>query len=182
MLPAQVWASRGPIGWLVTVLGGILLVALAAQLSVPMQPVPMTLQTYAVVVVGALCGLRLASAILVGYILAAAAGLPVLADGESGLDAILGPTGGYLLGFLVAASAIGGWSERSGHRWRFAAGATVMLLGHAVILALGFACLASQIGTSRAYEFGVAPFLLGALVKSLLAALTVSAVFRWHDW
>ena len=91
---------------------GSLVMAAAAQVNVPMQPVPMTLQTLAVLAVGAAFGARLGAATLVLYALEAAVGLPVLAEMKGGLPVLLGPTGGYVLGFIFAAGLVGYLAER----------------------------------------------------------------------
>jgi biotin transport system substrate-specific component len=100
------------------------------------------------------------------YLAAGAAGLPVFAGGESGAAHLIGPTAGYLWGFLAAAGVAGALAKRGGMLTIFAA----MLLGHAVILALGAARLAVLTPLADAVASGVAPFLLGAAVKSLAAA------------
>ncbi len=157
------------------VAGGAASLALAAQLQVPMVPVPMTLQTHAVLVIGALAGVRLGTAAIGLYLVAAAVGLPVLAGGASGLDALTGKTAGYLLGFVPAA-LICARGARPGRRWPTVLGA--MLLAHAVILALGGAWLARAIGAEAALTAGVLRFLPGAFVKSALAAATIQAARR----
>ncbi|MEM7479674.1 MAG: biotin transporter BioY [Acidobacteriota bacterium] len=152
---------------------GVVLIALAAQVTVPMVPVPMTLQTWAVLVVGAVGGWRMALAVLAMYCLVAALGAPVLADGASGVDRLVGPTAGYIVGFFLAGAGVGlarvrRWAGRRLGRWTLAAAG-----GHLLILATGFAWLGGKIGWMPALEDGVEPFLLGAVAKSLLAALSI---------
>lgn len=162
---------------LLLVPAGILGIAAGAQLSVPMVPVPMTMQSFFVVAVAGAAGARVGVAAAAGYVLAAAAGAPLLAGGAGGLAAVLGPTGGYLLAFPVAAGLAGWMTGVSGKmgRGRVMGG---MLAGHAVILAVGTAWLAARIGTGAAVSAGLLPFLPGAVVKSALAAICVVALRR----
>ncbi len=150
---------------------GSLFIAIAAQINVPMQPVPMTLQTLAVLIVGGAFGLRLGVATLVLYIWEAAVGLPVLAEMKSGLAFLMGPTGGYILGFVIAAGLVGWFAERgfdrSTPKMLF-----VMLLGAAVIYIPGLIWLSGFVGGfDKAVTFGLAPFWLGDVVKAVIAAL-----------
>jgi len=165
----------------VTLVVAVLALAVAAQIEVPMTPVPMTLQTYAVLVIGALCGWRLGLSAVVTYLAVAALGLPVLAGGASGLAKLFGPTGGYLTGFAVTVVVVGmlaerGWTVQS--RWKSVA---AMIVGHAITLAIGVSWLAEHHGWTVAWQSGLQPFLLGALVKSLLAAGTVEVSRRMLD-
>ena len=157
-------------------LGGVLLVGLGARLEIPMVPVPMSMQTYAVVVLGALAGLRLGSTMIALYLAAGAAGAPVFAGGASGVEHLVGATAGYLVGFLVTAAVVGVLAERGWASRSFLSSTLVMALGHAVVLGLGTFWLGWKIGWWPAVEKGFLPFLLGGLVKSLLAAGTVFLV------
>lgn len=148
-----------------------LLLTLSAKVQVPLI-VPMTLQTLVVVVLGAAFGWRLGAATLVLYLAEGAMGLPVFAGTPErglGLAYMMGPTGGYLVGFVVAAAFVGLLAARG---WtRSIAGALMaMLAGHALIAGLGFAWLAGLIGAEKAFAAGVLPFLLGDVIKSALGA------------
>jgi biotin transport system substrate-specific component len=132
----------------------------------------MTLQTYALFVIAALAGRYLATAIVVVWLFQAAIGFPVLAGGAGGLDAVTGPTIGFLAGMLAAAPIVGGFAET---RRSWIALSLIFLVGHALVLGLGWAGLAlSGLDPKAALTGGVLPFLPGALVKSLAAALTVT--------
>jgi biotin transport system substrate-specific component len=166
--------------WLVPVIvvGGLLALGASARIEVPMRPVPMTLQTYALLVLGALLGWRLGLATVATYLALAAAGLPVLAGGGAGVSRLVGATGGYLAGFAVTVVVVGllaerGWTARS--LWR---SVLVMIIGHAITLVIGVTWLATHKGWTVAWQSGLEPFLAGALVKSLLATGTVE-VLRW---
>ncbi len=154
------------------VLLGSWLLAAASWAEIPMVPVPMTLQTYALFVIAALAGRYLAGAIVVVWLFQAGIGLPVLAGGAGGLDALTGPTAGFLTGMLAAAPIVGGFAET---RRSWIALTLMFLVGHALVLGLGWAGLAlNGIEAKAAFTGGVLPFLPGAAVKSLAAALTVT--------
>lgn len=159
---------------LLTVLVGAIAMAAASQIDVPMIPVPMTLQTLVVVLLGALAGTRLGTAAMLLWLLAGALGAPVFAGGESGFDRFAGPTGGYLFAFPVATAATGllvarGWTTVA----RLFAAA---LIAHAICLLGGAAWLATSTGPTEAIRVGLLPFMVGAFVKSILAAAIAERV------
>jgi len=153
-------------------------VALSAQVAVPLptSPVPMTLQPLAVIVIGALLGPASGAAALVVYLIAGASGLPVFSAGRAGAIWLIGPTGGYLLAFPVAAAVVGAITLRSARAGR--AGVLRLLVGLAsgiaVIHAGGVAHLALIGGDpATAFRTGFVPFLTGDLIKIGLAAAFV---------
>lgn len=160
----------------VAAVAGSLLLALSAKITVPFWPVPMTLQVLAVFLVGAAYGRNLAAATLLLYLAEGAAGLPVFATG-AGLAYMAGPTGGYLVGFLVAAT-IAGWAADRGLDRNPLTLFGAMLLGEIVILALGAAWLSVLFGFEKALEYGVGPFIVTDLVKVALAAAIVPAAWN----
>ena len=174
LLP-RLLANRSRVWSVGVVLLGSWLLAASSWAEIPMVPVPMTLQTYALFVIAGLAGARLAFEITLVWLLQAAIGLPVLAGGSGGLDALTGPTAGYLAGMLLAAPMAGQMAQRD-PRWAALAG--VFLSGHVLVLFLGSAWLATKIGLGAAFAAGSGPFLLGAVVKSLAAAATVWLVAR----
>lgn len=153
------------------------LTALGAQISLPMIPVPMTLQSLAVVLAGGLLGPRRGIAAMALYLASAAVGLPVLSDGRGGLEALTGPTAGYLAGFVLAAGAVG-IAARRGSLNRPAAGVSILGAAHMLILLPGAVWLARDIGWQDALAGGFTPFLAGAVVKSATAWLILTAVAR----
>ena len=157
---------------------GTLVLAIASQISVPMLPVPMTMQTLAVTLIGALYGWRLGALTILVWLGEAALGLPVLANGNGGLAPFMGPTAGYLVSFPLVAALVGWLAERGGNGGRPAFAFVSMLLGHALCLALGGLWLATLIGADKAMLAGVVPFLLGSLVKSGLGAAILMALMR----
>ena len=152
---------------------GSLLLWASAKVQVPFYPVPMTLQTAVVLLIGVAYGPRLAAATLLLYLAEGAVGLPVFAGTPErgiGLAYMVGPTGGYLAGFLAAA-VISGWTaERSRHWLTTALG---LLAAIVAIHLLGAAWLATLVGPAKAVSLGVLPFLLGDAVK--LALVTAAA-------
>lgn len=150
-------------------------IALGAQIDVPFVPVPFSLQTLFVVLAGLLLGARDAAVAVVVYAVAGMAGLPVLAGGAAGVERFLGPTGGYLVGFLplavLAARARRGDPPRVSWAHGFLWGA----LGHAMLFACGVSWLAvvRSLSAAEALRLGMVPFLPGALFK-LIAAIGIA--------
>lgn len=172
----------GDVADLARLAAAVVAVALSAQVSValPGTPVPQSLQTLAVVVVGAWLGPRDGALAVVLYIVVGTVGLPVFADGAGGPGHLVGPTLGYLVGFVVAAALMGSWVRRpwAGPGWARAmltslAGA---VLAHGVILLLGWVRLGALVGPVEAFETGVEPFVLGGVAKSVAAALLWVAI------
>src|SRR5947209_1592682 len=152
------------------VIGFSLLTALSAQIVIPIGPVPITGQTFAVLLTGALLGSRLGALAMIAYLIEGASGLPFFAAGGSGVARLLfSPTSGYLLSYPVAAFVVGLLAGRGWDR-RFLTAAAAMGLGSLVILLSGWAWLARFTGAAFAWNVGVAPFLIGDLVKIVLAA------------
>jgi biotin transport system substrate-specific component len=172
--PAVLSLRSRPLAWRVgAVVVGSLFLALSSYVQVPMIPVPVTMQTFAVTLVGALYGWRLGGITIIAWLVEGAAGLPVLAGGASGVHHFVGPTGGYLLAFPVAGALMGWLAERGWNGNRVVLAFLGMLLGNAACLLLGAAWLAVLIGPERAVMLGVMPFLVGALLKSALGAATL---------
>lgn len=171
--PLRAVLADRPVTWgIAAVLAGSWLVALGSLISTPMYPVPMTLQTLAVLVVAGLAGARLAAASVVTWLAMAAMGLPLLADGAHGLEAFAGPTAGYLAGMVIAAFVCGWLTEKPSMRGWFAM-TVVFLAGHALVLGAGWLRLAFLVGPESALDSGVLPFVIGAVLKSMLAVILV---------
>jgi biotin transport system substrate-specific component len=161
------------------IVGGSLIVAISAQLSIwlPFSPVPVTGQTFAVLMIGALLGARRGALCILVYLLEGAAGLPVFAGGAAGVPWMIGPTGGYLAGFIVAAWVVGRLCERGWDR-NVIKTACAMVTGNICIHALGviwLSCLAvassSGFNLGRILSVGVYPFVIGDVIKVILAAV-----------
>lgn len=155
---------------------------ISAKIQVPFYPVPMTMQTFVVLVIGMAFGWRLGAATLALYIAEGAMGLPVFAGTPEkglGLAYMVGPTGGYLLGFLVAAATVG-WLAEKGWGRNVGLTLTAMTIGTAIILAFGNAWLGAIIGWDKpVLQFGLYPFLPGAAFKIALAALLMPAIWKF---
>ncbi|MBV1705242.1 MAG: biotin transporter BioY [Hyphomicrobiales bacterium] len=169
------WASRAALA-----LAGTAALALSAKVQVPFYPVPMTMQTLVVLAIGATYGLRLATATLALYLAEGFLGLPVFAGAVAGPAYMVGPTGGYLIGFLAAAAALGfaadrGWLRRAPSSLGWLAGA------HALVFAFGFAWLARLIGPQKAWIAGVAPFYAATALKTVLAWMGSIGWTAWID-
>ena len=154
---------------------GIAALTVSSWVSVPMYPVPTTLQTAVILLIGALCGPRFGAGIVLAWLGLAFAGAPLLSDGSGTPAAFVGPTAGYLASFPIAAFLAGLVTRQKsflgiGIR-------TAAFIGlHAIILGMGFTWLSTLVGVSAAWIGGVAPFFLGAALKSGLAAALVSAL------
>lgn len=170
---AQASLQRG----VVLAVFGSLLLALSAKVQVPFWPVPMTMQTFVVLMLGAAYGWRLGGATVLLYLAEGALGLPVFAGAGAGPAYVMGPTGGYLAGFLVAAVATGFLVERGWGRG-LATLTLAMLIGHALILAPGVAWLALSIGWTKAVAVGLTPFWAATVLKTGLAVAAVLGLDR----
>jgi biotin transport system substrate-specific component len=182
-LAAALWpdASGSPaLRKLALALGGTVLLWLSAKIQVPLYPVPITMQTLAVLVLGIAYGWQLGAATLILYLLEGAIGLPVFAGSWSeggGLHHFYGPTAGYLFGFVIAAGVCGRLAERGWDRNLWTA-ALAMIIGNLIIYALGLAWLALQIGAAGAIKYGLLPFLLGDALKIALGTCGLPAAWR----
>ncbi|MBK5111007.1 MAG: biotin transporter BioY [Thermoleophilia bacterium] len=160
------------------VLGGALFTALMAQIVIPMQPVPMTGQTLAVMLVGSALGAKRGMAALTLYALMGLM-LPVYAEGNSGIDVIWGASGGYIIGFIFAAAAVG-WLAEHGTDRRFVTAFLSFVVGQLIIFAFGLAGLKLALGMSWAdtIHAGFTVFILGGLVKAAVGALLMPTAWK----
>jgi biotin transport system substrate-specific component len=138
----------------------------------------MTMQTFAVTLIGALYGWRLGAITILAWLAQGAMGLPVLAGGAAGLLHFAGPTGGYLVAFPIAGALTGWLAQRGWNGSRLVLCFAAMLLGNVLCLVIGGGWLALMIGAQKAMAFGVLPFVPGAVLKSALAAATLAALSR----
>jgi Uncharacterized conserved protein len=153
---------------LAQIIGGSLLIALCAQIRIPLPftPVPLTLQTLAVMVLGARLGSKQGALTVLLYLTEVMCGLPVLAGGRVDMLALVGPTGGYLIGFVFLAYITGWFSERKERFSSFMLLAGI-LLANVVMLSFGAAWLGQFVGMSNAFMMGVVPFIPGDILKAL---------------
>ncbi|PYE88672.1 biotin transporter BioY [Phyllobacterium leguminum] len=170
--------SRSTATKIAAVLAGTLILAVTSQIEVPMLPVPITLQTLIVPLIGALYGWRLGALTVLAWLVEGAMGLPVLAGGMGGLPFFAGPTAGYLASFPIIAALTGWLAERGWNGRNVLLAFTSFLAANALCLMLGAAWLSTLVGFEKAVAFGVTPFLIGALIKSALGAAILKASVR----
>lgn len=161
-------------------IAGSLALWVSAKINVPFYPVPMTMQTFAVLVIGMAFGWRLGTATVLLYLAEGAVGIPVFSGTPErgiGLAYMFGPTGGYLLGFALAAATVG-WLAAKGWDRNVYSTLAAMIIGTAIIFALGLAWLGFVIGWEKpVLQLGLYPFLPGAVFKIILA--TAVLPFAW---
>jgi biotin transport system substrate-specific component len=185
LAPSLLWGSASrTLQEVLLVLAGTAILAVAAKVKVPFYPVPMTLQTLAVMLIAATYGTRLAVTTMIAYLAEGMLGLPVFAGAAIPSPVyFLGPTGGYLVAYPLAALIVGYAADRGWGR-SIPKLLAAMAVADIVVFALGFAWLAAfahmasgatGIGAAKAFAGGVAPFVLGDLLKIVLAALAVPA-------
>jgi len=153
------------------ILGGSLLVGLSAQIAIPLTPVPITGQTFAVLLLGAMFGARRGCLCMLAYLAEGAAGLPVFALGQAGPAVLLGPRGGYIVGFVAAAYITGFLAEKGWDR-RIATTILAMICGNIAIYTFGLFWLCCLTGINKSVlAVGLYPFIVGDLLKISLAAI-----------
>jgi len=162
---------------LIIVLLGSLFLAIAAQVSLPIHPVPITLQSSAALFVSMIFGARTGAKIIIAYLIEGLCGLPVFANFSFGPQILFGPTGGYLIGFIPAAILTGYLLQSGWAKYRITTFLTA-LLGTLVLFTTGYLVLAYFIGFHNAYLFGVVPFYATESCK--LVFLTISVPYFWH--
>lgn len=166
---------------IILVIAGTLALTLSAKIQVPFYPVPMTMQTFVVLVIGMSFGWRLGGLTILAYLGQGAAGWPVFANTPErgiGLAYMMGPTGGFLAGFLVAAILVGYLAQRGWDR-SVPRAALAMLAGHVVIFSLGLLWLGTLIGWDKpVLEYGLYPFIWGGVFKLALAAAVLPLAWR----
>ena len=161
---------------------GAMLTGLLAQVAVPLWPVPITGQTLAVLLVGTTLGAVRGALSMVLYAVVGILGVPWFSDASSGLGVVAGPTGGYIVGFVLAAGLTGWLAER---RWdRRILGAFVSFLaGSATVFAVGLPWLAAVLGLNleQTLQAGLYPFIIGGVIKALIAAGIIRAAWAMAD-
>ena len=159
-------------------LAGSALITLCTQISLPLFPVPMTLQTFAVFLIGLTYGWRLGGITVALYLLEGALGLPVFSGGKGGMIVFMGPTAGYLVGFLLAATACGWFAERGFDRSYFKL-LVALLVGNVLLYAPGLLWLGALIGWDKpVLEYGLYPFIGGDLLKIVMAVLLLPTAWK----
>jgi len=162
------------------VAAGTVVLTISAKIQVPFWPVPMTMQSYVVLTLGMALGGRLAGYTVLLYLIEGLAGLPVFAGTPEkgiGIAYILGPTGGYLLGFFAAGVVTGRLAEMGWDR-KIPSAFVAAFIGMAIIYGFGMAWLSSFVGVEKTWTLGAAPFLLGDFFKVLLATATLPVAWK----
>lgn len=182
-LVGEIWPQGSlakPLRLAILALAGTMLLTLSAKIQIPFWPVPMTMQTFVVLAIGMAYGWRLGGATLLLYMAEGAMGLPVFAGTPEkgiGIAYMMGGTGGYLVGFVLAA-ALTGWLAERGMDRRPATTALAMLAGNVAIYVPGVLWLTTLIGFEKAVQFGLTPFLMSDLVKLVLAAAIMPLAWK----
>ena len=183
-LAAELWQSRQPLPIIRAVtlaVAGSLLLTLSAKVQIPFYPVPLTMQTFVVLILGVAYGWKLGAMTLLLYLAEGALGLPVFAGTPEkgiGIAYMTGPTGGYLLGFVVAAAACGWLAEKGWDRHPISTFAA-MLIGNLIIYAFGLLWLGALLGWDKPLlQWGMYPFLFGDLLKIALAMVVLPGAWQ----
>lgn len=152
-------------------------ISLSGYVSIPLwfTPVPIATQNSVVLLMGALLGSRRGAAATFAFLAQGALGLPVFSNGAFGFHHFFGPTGGYLVGYLIAAFVAGYIAER---RSTILSAIGALTAGNLIIYLCGASYLATFVGLSKAFLLGVAPFLIGDILKSLVAL----KILHWAGW
>ena len=179
-LAGMLLPRAGKIETTLLAIGGSLLLAVSAKIQVPSWPVPMTLQSLAVLLIGIGFGSRLGVATILVYLAEGLFGLPVFAGPLAGPAYFAGPTAGYLLGFLLSAATVGALAERGWDRNLLGAG-IVLVAGHVLIFIPGVLWLAVLFGPAKAVAVGVLPFITGSIVKTALGIAIVALMWQLAD-
>ncbi len=181
ILTKQLIKSKSLTVNLVIALSGSLLLALLARLSIPVpfSPVPITGQTFGILFLGAVLGSRIGILSVIMYIFEGSIGLPVFAGGTMGFLYLLGPTGGYLIGFIPAVYLVGYLSEQG---WinSFTSAFLTMIIGTSVIFIFGISWLSVTAGFGTALLIGLYPYIPGAAIKIILATVAVYSMNRFN--
>ncbi|AKK20269.1 biotin transporter BioY [Candidatus Liberibacter africanus] len=161
-----------------TLIFGNLFLILSSYIVVPMIPVPMTMQTFAVTLIGAVYGWRFGGMMVIIWLIEGALGLPVLAGGAGGIHCFVGATAGYIFSFPIAAFLMGWLSERGWNGNRVFLAFSGMLISNTLVILFGAGWLATLIGYKPAIILGLKPFLTGAVIRSFVGALTMKFLMR----
>ena len=152
---------------------------MSSKIQVPFWPVPMTMQTFIVMIIGMLYGWKLASLTLIAYLVEGSIGLPVFAKG-GGLLYLAGPTAGYLYGMVIAAGVIGFLGER-GYTKSYIKSLLPLILGTIIIFIFGVGYLGTIIGFDKALALGLYPFILSEFFKIALALALIPTIWKYAN-
>ncbi len=180
-LAGTLWSSSTFARNLVLVVIGAILLTVSAKVKIPFYPVPLTMQTFVVLSLGMVYGWKLGASTVILYLLAGSMNLPVFAGTPEkgiGLAYMVGPTGGYLLGFILAAGLTGWLAERGWDR-KASTAFLAMLFGNALIYVPGLIWLGNVVGWDKpVLAWGMMPFLFGDIVKIVLAMIVIPGAWK----
>jgi biotin transport system substrate-specific component len=177
-MESQLWPKdNNVIKQALLILAGVLILACASQLSIPLEPIPLTFQSSTVILIGMMYGARNGCYVVMAYLLAGLCGLPLFANFSSGLSVFYGSSAGYLLGFLPAAF-VSGYLTQRGWAHTFLSSLAVACLGVSIIFSLGITVLTQFIGFKSAVAFGLAPFILSEWIKLMAVSFIVPKVWK----
>jgi biotin transport system substrate-specific component len=164
---------------IIAIFFGVVLLAIMAQVALPLpfSPVPITGQTLGVLIIGSFFGAKRAAMTTVAYLVVGSMGLPVFSQGGFGLAKLLGPTGGYLIGFVLAATAMGFLAEFKSDR-DIKSALISFAIGHSIVFICGLVWLGFYVGFSKVLQLGFIPFIPGMIIKTILAASITSIVWK----
>lgn len=159
------------------ILSAILMMAALSRITIPIQPVPVTGQTLGVLLTGIMLGRKRAVVAMITYIAMGIIGFPVFANGAFGMATLIGPTGGYLLGFIPAAYVMGYLGEKGWYKHILTA-LLSLIIGHMIVFSTGLLWLANFTSWSNVLAVGFIPFLPGAVAKTLIAFVLIPILRR----
>lgn len=162
---------------LLLIMTGVLILALSAQLVVPFKPVPLTFQSTTVILIGMVYGPRLGTYAVISYILAGLFGMPIFENFTFGPAKLLGPTGGYILGFVPAAF-ISGYLAQLGWSRHIVSCFIAACLGTTVIFLFGLLMLSHLVGWHQAIQLGLMPFIISETIKLVAMAIIVPGLWK----
>jgi biotin transport system substrate-specific component len=158
-------------------LAGMLVLAVASQLTIPLQPVPLTFQSTTVILLGMTYGARYGAYIMLAYLAAGVMGMPLFAEFRAGPQILLGPTGGYLIGFVPAAF-VSGYLAQVGFAKNIFLSFVAAFIGTAIIFGCGLLQLSTLMSWQAAIAVGVTPFLISELTKLVIVAYLIPKVWK----
>jgi biotin transport system substrate-specific component len=159
------------------IMSAVLMLAALSRITIPLLPVPVTGQTLGVLLMGMMLGRKRALAAILSYLALGIIGFPVFAAGSFGIATLVGPTGGYLLGFIPAAYILGFLGDKGWYNKAYTAIAA-LVIGHTIVFTFGLLWLANFTGWNAVLTTGFVPFVPGAVIKTLVAFALIPIIKR----